>query len=173
MSVIIAVDPGITGAISIIDNVNGDFKDVIDVPIVKVGKRNELLISEYYKLVQQISNDYNGIVHASVEKVNSAACPAAMTAFVLSATYYVPQALFTALSISQDLVMPTKWKKHYSLLKKDKDASRAVASRFYPVADLKYKKDHNRADAILIARYTWETNPHLRTPNKIIRRKLK
>ena len=54
-----------------------------------------------------------------------------------------------------ELVSPNAWKKEFNLIKKDKDASRAVASGFYPKAPLRFMKDHNKADALLIARYLW------------------
>lgn len=52
-------------------------------------------------------------------------------------------------------VQPQSWKKRFGLLKKDKDESRQVALRLMPAlaAELKRKKDHNRAEALLLARY--------------------
>lgn len=52
-------------------------------------------------------------------------------------------------------VQPATWKKRFGLLKKDKDESRQVALRLMPArkADLARKKDHNRAEALLLARY--------------------
>ena len=149
----IGVDPGVTGAIAVLRTEDGSYANLFDVPVVKISTRREILISEYYKLLLSIGK----IDGAGIEKVNSAACPAAMTAFVLATTYAVPQALFVPMEIPYNLILPNHWKKRFSLIKKDKDASRAEASRLFPQADLKYKKHHNRADALLIARYAWET----------------
>jgi crossover junction endodeoxyribonuclease RuvC len=48
-----------------------------------------------------------------------------------------------------------KWKKHFNLIKTNKDASRTKAIEIYPSISnkLSRKKDSNKADAILIARY--------------------
>jgi len=56
-------------------------------------------------------------------------------------------------------VRPSKWKKHFELINSSKDASRTKAIEMYPTfADhLSKKKDVNKSDAILIARYFSET----------------
>lgn len=53
---------------------------------------------------------------------------------------------------------PTKWKRHYRL-DSDKEKARALALRLFPSmgARLIRKKDHGRAEALLIANYLWET----------------
>jgi len=52
-------------------------------------------------------------------------------------------------------VQPQTWKRHYGLLGKDKDAGRQIALTLYPLlaGELKRKKDHNRADAVLMAKW--------------------
>ena len=51
------------------------------------------------------------------------------------------------------------WKKHFDLIKSQKDASRTKAIEIFPKISsiLSKKKDANKADAILIASYFWET----------------
>jgi hypothetical protein len=52
-------------------------------------------------------------------------------------------------------VQPQTWKRFYGLIGKDKDEALQRARVLYPAAvtDLKRKKDHNRADALLVAHY--------------------
>ena len=52
-------------------------------------------------------------------------------------------------------VRPAKWKKHFELINSSKDASRTKVIEMYPSISsrLTKKKDVNKADAILIARY--------------------
>ena len=59
--------------------------------------------------------------------------------------------------IPYHMVTPQKWKKHFGLAK-EKDLARQKALQLFPkrAARLKYKKDHNFAEAALIARYQWE-----------------
>ena len=55
-------------------------------------------------------------------------------------------------------VSPQKWKKHFGLIKCDKNASLDIARKLYPEAPLSRKKDHNKAEALLLARYLYEIN---------------
>ena len=52
-----------------------------------------------------------------------------------------------------------KWKKYFNLIKCEKDASRTKAIEIFPYfsTNLSKKKDANKADAILIASYFYET----------------
>ena len=56
-------------------------------------------------------------------------------------------------------VRPSKWKKHFELINASKDSSRTKAIEMYPSLsnDLAKKKDVNKSDAILIARFYSET----------------
>lgn len=49
------------------------------------------------------------------------------------------------------LVRPQVWKKYHGLIGKEKVASLELARSFWPEAPLKLKKDHNKADALLMA----------------------
>jgi crossover junction endodeoxyribonuclease RuvC len=58
-------------------------------------------------------------------------------------------------------VLPQAWKKYFCLIGKEKTASLDLARKYYPDASLARKKDHNRAEAILIARYAYELRARL------------
>lgn len=66
-------------------------------------------------------------------------------------------AAFRMLAIVHDLdlreVTPTVWKRHYELLKCDKDDSLELARELFGAHWFKLKKDHNKAEAALIAAY--------------------
>src|SRR3990167_3121570 len=64
-------------------------------------------------------------------------------------------------------ITPKDWKKHFGLkappeendAKRSamiKELARARAIQLYPEVDFHRKKDHNRAEAALIARYGWD-----------------
>ena len=63
------------------------------------------------------------------------------------------------MQLSMYFVRPTKWKKYYNLINSEKDASRTKAIEIFPYfsSNLAKKKDSNKADAILIASYFYET----------------
>jgi len=56
-------------------------------------------------------------------------------------------------------VRPAKWKKYFNLINSEKDASRTKAIEIFPYISSKLtkKKDANKADAILIASFFFET----------------
>ena len=60
------------------------------------------------------------------------------------------------------LVSPQKWKGYFGL-KADKNEALDLARQLFPKAPLKLKKDINRAEALLIARY-WRDQVHGTTP---------
>jgi crossover junction endodeoxyribonuclease RuvC len=57
-----------------------------------------------------------------------------------------------ALRIPYTAVRPAVWKRSIGP-SKDKEASRLRAQQLYPGADLRRKKDHGRAEALLLASY--------------------
>ena len=159
MGVVVAIDPGVTGAIGVIASRTGKGVDVIDVPVVQ-AKRKQLALSPYYLMLKDLEID-----SAAVEEVNSHATGSIMTAFTFGITYIVPQCYFVTLGIPYDLILPNEWKKAYRLTNKDKDASRRAAMQYFPDLTHKFtrKQDHNRADAMLIARYQWEKYKNILT----------
>ena len=64
-----------------------------------------------------------------------------------------------ALELPIFFVRPSKWKKHFELINSSKDSSRTKAIEMYPsISDqLAKKKDVNKSDAILIARFFIDT----------------
>ena len=64
-----------------------------------------------------------------------------------------------ALNLPIFFVRPSKWKKYFELINSSKDSSRTKAIEMYPKLSnlLAKKKDVNKSDAILIARFFSET----------------
>ncbi len=79
--------------------------------------------------------------------------------FNFGQSFGVIKGVCSALSLPIYFVRPTKWKKHFNLIKTNKDASRTRVIEIYPgiSSKLARKKDSNKADAILIARYFNDT----------------
>ena len=146
MSIIIGVDPGLTGAISFFND--GGLVDVIDMPIMAMGKKNQL---NPYALTKALS-EYT-IRKAVIEKVGAMPGQGVASMFNFGMGYGVIQGVCAGLGIPIQLVTPQKWKKNAGLIGKDKDNARTLAQQMYPDASLSRKKDIGRADAILIARF--------------------
>ena len=79
--------------------------------------------------------------------------------FNFGQTFGAIKGICAALGLPIFFVRPAKWKKHFDLINSSKDASRTKAIEMYPsLSDqLSKKKDVNKSDAILIARFYSET----------------
>ena len=156
--IIIGVDPGISGAISIIENKK--ILEVYDTPTMIDGKKNKKQINS-----AQVTNiikerlDKEKEVVVVVEQVNAMPGQGVTSMFNFGQSFGVIKGICAALSLPIYFVRPTKWKKHFNLIKTNKDASRTKVIEAYPEISSKLhrKKDSNRADAILIALYFNDT----------------
>lgn len=160
---IIGIDPGITGAIAIIDS-DGNLERVEDLPVMAKGKgksksKNQINAAGLAALINDMRKDGFGkrTVTVYLERVSSMPGQGMASTFSLGDTFGCIRGVCAALNIPVELISPQSWKKHYGI-KKDKEIARAKAIELYPEAPLHRKKDQNRAEAILIARYGLEVN---------------
>ena len=156
--IIIGVDPGITGGISILKNKK--VIEVYDTPTMIDGKKNKRQVngSQITNIIKdQLKNDNEIIV--VVEHVNAMPGQGVTSMFNFGQSFGVIKGICAALSLPIHFVRPTKWKKHFNLIKTNKEASRTKVIEIYPEISnkLSRKKDSNKADAILIARYFNDT----------------
>ena len=63
--------------------------------------------------------------------------------------------VLAALALPHTRVRPAIWKRAMGL-GKDKEQARLRAIQLFPSADLRRKKDHGRAEALLLAWYGWQ-----------------
>ena len=156
--IIIGVDPGISGAISIIENKK--IIEVYDTPTMIEGKKNKRQINgaQVANIIKERINDEKEVV-VVVEHVNAMPGQGVTSMFNFGQSFGVIKGICAALNLPIYFVRPTKWKKHFNLIKTNKDASRTKVIEAYPEISSKLhrKKDSNRADAILIALYFNDT----------------
>ena len=155
---IFGIDPGVSGAISILQNKK--VIEVYDMPTMIDGKKNKKQVNG-----SQLTNifkekiDLNKEMSVVVEHVNAMPGQGVTSMFNFGQSFGVIKGVCSALSLPIYFIRPTKWKKHFNLINTNKDASRTKAIQIYPEisSKLSRKKDSNRADAILIARYFNDT----------------
>ena len=155
---IFGIDPGVSGAISILQNKK--VIEVYDMPTMIDGKKNKKQVNG-----SQLTNifkekmDLNKEIAVIVEHVNAMPGQGVTSMFNFGQSFGVIKGVCSALSLPIYFIRPTKWKKHFNLINTNKDASRTKAIQIYPEisSKLSRKKDSNRADAILIARYFNDT----------------
>ena len=149
--IIIGIDPGISGAISILENKK--VLEVYDTPTMIDGKKNKRQINsaQVSQIIKERLNSQKEVVVVVEQVVTSM--------FNFGQSFGVIKGICAALNLPIYFVRPTKWKKHFNLIKTNKDASRTKVIEVYPEISgkLHRKKDSNRADAILIALYFNDT----------------
>jgi hypothetical protein len=150
----VGIDPGITGAIGVIVE-NPTYPSVIDVFTYTRCTDNTKQYDFYkmYKWLAGYSLRYN--LEVSVEQQQAMPGQGVSSTFKTGGGYYAWLALCTIATPTFTVVSPRKWKKALGL-DSDKEKSRRLAIELYPELEhmLKRKKDHNRAEALLLAHYT-------------------
>ena len=157
--IIIGIDPGINGAISIIENKK--IIEVYDTPTMIDGKKNKRQINgaQVTNIFKERLNGEKEVV-VVVEHVNAMPGQGVTSMFNFGQSFGVIKGICAALNLPIYFVRPAKWKKHFNLIKTNKDASRTKVIEVYPEISCKLhrNKDSNRADAILIALYFNDTH---------------
>ena len=93
-----------------------------------------------------------------VEQVNAMPGQGVTSMFNFGQTFGAIKGVCAALKLPIFFVRPSKWKKHFELINSSKDSSRTKVIEMYPdLSNQLTKKDVNKSDAILIARFYTET----------------
>ena len=155
---IVGIDPGLSGAIAILEN--NKVLNLFDIPVMSEGKKNKRQLNSalLVSLLRENINKNEEVV-VVVEQVNAMPGQGVTSMFNFGQSFGIIKGICAALSLPIYFVRPTKWKKHFNLIKTNKDASRTKVIEVYPEISSKLhrKKDSNRADAILIALYFNDT----------------
>ena len=151
---IIGIDPGLSGAIAVLEN--NKVLNIFDIPVMSEGKKNKRQLNSAL-LVNLLKENINKEEEVAivVEQVNAMPGQGVTSMFNFGQTFGAIKGICAALELPIFFVRPSKWKKHFELINSSKDASRTKVIEMYPsISDrLSRKKDVNKADAILIGRY--------------------
>ena len=155
---IIGIDPGLSGAIAILKD--NKVLEIFDIPVMSEGKKNkkQLNSAQLVNLIKENTiNDED--VAVVVEQVNAMPGQGVTSMFNFGQTFGAIKGVCAALKLPIFFVRPSKWKKHFELINSSKDSSRTKVIEMYPSLSnqLSKKKDVNKSDAILIARFYNET----------------
>ena len=158
--IIFGIDPGVSGAISVLENKK--VIEVFDMPTMIDGKKNKKQVNgaQVTNIIKErLDSEKEKEIAVVVEHVNAMPGQGVTSMFNFGQSFGVIKGICSALSLPIYFVRPTKWKKHFNLIKTNKDASRTKVIEVYPEISSKLhrKKDSNKADAILIARYFNDT----------------
>ena len=157
---IIGIDPGVSGSICFLRD--GKILDVIEMPIMNEGKKNKKQVNGaqiYNEITKKININPETNIRVVIEHVTAMPGQGVTSMFNFGQSFGVIKGICSAMKLPMFFVRPAKWKKYYNLINSEKDASRTRAIEIFPdfSSQLSKKKDSNKADAILIASFYYET----------------
>ena len=155
---IIGIDPGLSGAIAVLEDIK--VLSLFEMPVMAEGKKNkrQLNSAQLVNIIKENTNDDEEIA-VIVEQVNAMPGQGVTSMFNFGQTFGAIKGVCAALELPIFFVRPSKWKKPFELINSSKDSSRTKVIEMYPSlsSQLAKKKDVNKSDAILIARFYTET----------------
>mgnify|MGYP001300733303 CR=1 FL=1 len=157
---IIGIDPGLSGSICFF--LNGKIRDVIDMPTMIDGKKNKKQVNGsqiFNEISKRIIDIDKKDIKVIIEQVSAMPGQGVTSMFNFGQSFGILKGICSAMHLPMYFVRPAKWKKYFNLINSEKDASRTKAIEIFPYfsANLSKKKDSNKADAILIASFYYET----------------
>ena len=156
---IIGIDPGISGSICFFED--GKILEVIEMPVMNEGKKNKKQVNGaqiYNEFLKRI-NRKDDEIRVVIEQVSAMPGQGVTSMFNFGQSFGILKGICSAMQLPMFFVRPAKWKKYFNLINSQKDASRTRAIEIFPYfsTQLSKKKDSNKADAILIASFYYET----------------
>jgi len=157
---IIGIDPGSSGSICFFQD--GKIIDVVEMPTMTEGKKNKKQVNGS-QIFNEISDRIKKLdkkdIKVIIEQVSAMPGQGVTSMFNFGQSFGILKGICSAMQLPMYFVRPAKWKKYFNLINSEKDASRTRAIEIFPYfsGQLSRKKDSNKADAILIASFYYET----------------
>jgi Holliday junction resolvasome RuvABC endonuclease subunit len=151
--ILLGIDPCINGAVAAIgigDNGKAEFLDAADIMTIGEGAKVRVNVRTLRTWIELAKPDY-----ALIERGGSMPKQGVASTFKFGRACGALEATLALSAIPYVLVEPSVWKRHHGLYGADKEASRQLALQLFPTASaaLARKKDHQKAEAMLIALY--------------------
>ena len=157
---VIGIDPGISGSICFFHE--GQIIDVVEMPTMAEGKKNKKQVNGsqiFNEISERIKKFEKKDIKVVIEQVSAMPGQGVTSMFNFGQSCGILKGICSAMQLPMYFVRPAKWKKYFNLINSEKDASRTKAIEIFPYfsGQLSRKKDSNKADAILIASFYYET----------------
>jgi crossover junction endodeoxyribonuclease RuvC len=157
---VIGIDPGISGSICFFQD--GKIIDVVEMPTMTEGKKNKKQVNGsqiFNEISERIKKLDKKDIKVVIEQVSAMPGQGVTSMFNFGQSFGILKGICSAMQLPMYFVRPAKWKKYFNLINSEKDASRTRAIEIFPYfsGQLSRKKDSNKADAILIASFYYET----------------
>ena len=127
---IIGIDPGLSGAIAVLEDKK--VLGIYEMPVMAEGKNKRQLNSA--QLVDIIKNNIieSEEIAVVVEQVNAMPGQGVTSMFNFGQTFGAIKGVCAALELPIFFVRPSKWKKYFDLINSSKDSSRTKVIEMYP-----------------------------------------
>jgi crossover junction endodeoxyribonuclease RuvC len=157
---VIGIDPGISGSICFFQD--GKIIDVVEMPTMTEGKKNKKQVNGsqiFNEISERIKKIDKRDIKVVIEQVSAMPGQGVTSMFNFGQSFGILKGICSAMQLPMYFVRPAKWKKYFNLINSEKDASRTRTIEIFPYfsSQLSRKKDSNKADAILIASFYYET----------------
>jgi crossover junction endodeoxyribonuclease RuvC len=150
--VYIGIDPGLAGAVAVLTDA-GVLMSVHDTPTITLhtsrGTKQEY---DAPGLVALLAPYAGSQAHVVIEESQAMPGQGVRSMFQVGLGFGLWLGVLAALALPYTRVRPQIWKRTLGL-GKDKEAARLRAQQLFPAAELRRKRDHNRAEALLLALY--------------------
>ena len=170
----IGIDVGLTGAIALVDATG--LKDLRDMPVMLKSTgtvRGQVNAAALAELLRELTAGHDKQEYmVTIEVIRAMPSQGSASTFSLGHTCGIIEGVVSTLGLPHKVIAPAVWKNHFGIRAEKtekgdtkakarakeaaKEMARALAQRFYPSAPLARKKDHNRAESLLLARYGFE-----------------
>ena len=131
-------------------------------PTMTEGKKNKKQLNGsqiYNEILERTKKLDKKEIKVVIEQVSAMPGQGVTSMFNFGQSYGILKGICSAMQLPMYFVRPAKWKRYFNLINSEKDASRTRAIEIFPYfsGQLSRKKDSNKADAILIASFYYET----------------
>lgn len=160
----IGIDPGLSGALAVLNH-NRELLALDDLPTMlrSAGGYVPRQIDGFtlaLRLREAITGWQRQEVMVAIEMVGAMPSQGSASVFAFGLAAGAIEGVVAGLRLPHVLVRPQQWKKHLKIPMgkaaknvDTKELARSAALRLYPDKRLSRKRDHNRAEAVLIARW--------------------
>lgn len=154
--IILGIDPGLNGGLALVRRTSAgavELIDAIDVPTTGEAAKRRVDVASALKFIRSPGRTPD---HAFIERAQAMPDQGSSSGFIYGRAVGALEACVEGLLIPFTIIESSAWKKAHGLIKTEKEDSRQRAMQCFPASRggcLARKKDHNRAEALLIARF--------------------
>jgi crossover junction endodeoxyribonuclease RuvC len=152
---VLGIDPGIKGAIS---SYNGGKIHAIQFPSVAAPGKARGNVLDYEMVDFLIGEHFSDADHCYIEQTQARPMEGRGTIYKFGYACGFLRGIVTAYGIPVTMITPVKWKRSYGI-SSDKIEALELARKMFPEhadSTLKFKKDADKAESMLIAKYGYE-----------------